>query len=110
MKQMAEIVGKTGAFAAGSMICTRFWTPRGRTEVILDPKKAPRGPPRGTQKTNDLQDPPFAPKAPPGDPPNITFKSRKRYNYCCFETWAILDASSALIDFHHHILMKNTYR
>ena len=41
MKKMAEIIGKTGAFAAGSMICAICWTPRGRTEVILEPKQVP---------------------------------------------------------------------
>ena len=77
-----------------------FWTPKG-------PQKDPPG---DLKKQKSFKTLILLQKDPPGDPPNITFRNWKRYNYWCFETWAILDASRALIDFHHQIWVKIEYR
>jgi len=57
---------------------------------ILDPKRTPKGPqkdPPGDLKKQRSSGPSFCSKTTPlGTPPNITFRSWKRCNYCRFET------------------------
>ena len=77
---------------------------------MLDPKRTPKGLPEDLEKQKSFKTIILLQKDPLGDPPNITFRGRKRYNYCRFETWAIFDASRALVDFHHQMLEKNEDR